>query len=337
MIAIRRPGVLRRLALPRPVRLRPRPIPVLDRHLRAYEQLLGHAAEAAPALFAHSLAHLRTHLKVEAVLLAREGLGGWEAPWQSPEDPCRRPPGAPCRWVQDYPGRTLVIRDAARDGRWAGHPELQGLGALAAVAVWEGGVPKGALLALSSRPRPFTRPELALLHAVSGLLGKAQEVEGLKLDLHRLQEALALTQAVVEDSALQDAGSRLPNRRYLEIWLKANLFLARRRGEPMTVAAWTQPARELKLLRAIAEGLRGEDLLVCEGQGRCLLLLPRTPKGGGQILLQRLRQKLGDLPMVSTLWDPEQDDHQLVSVRQRLADGMARAQERPAGIIWMED
>ena len=337
MIATRRPEVLRRLGLPRPVVVRPRPLPVLDRHLRAYDQLLGRAAEAAPALFAHSLAHLRTHLKVDAVLLAREGPLGWDALWQSPEEPIRRPPAAACRWVQDYPGRTLVIRDPAQDGRWAGHPDLQGLGALAAVAVWEGGAAKGALLVLSSRPRPFTRPELALLHAVSGLLGKALEVEVLKSDLQRLQEALALSEAVVQDSSLQDPSTGLPNRRYLEVWLKANLFLARRRGEGMVVAAWTQPARELKLLRAVAEGLRGEDLLVCEGQGRCLLLLPRTPKGGGQILLHRLRQKVGDLPMVATLWDPEQDDHELSSVRLRLAEGMARAQARPAGVIWMEE
>lgn len=337
MITLRRPEVLRRQVLPRAVVVRPRPVPVLDRHLRAYDQLLGRATEAAPALFTHSLSHLCTHLKVDAVLLAREGALGWEAPWQSPEEGFRRPPAAACRWVQDYPGRTLVIRDTALDDRWAGHPDLKGLGALAAVAVWEGGIPKGALLVLSTRPRSFTRPELALLHAVSGLLGKALEVEGLKSDLQRLQEALALTEAVVQDSSLQDAATGLPNRRYLDVWLKANLFLARRRGEAMVVAAWTQPARELKLLRAVAEGLRGEDLLVCEGQGRCLLLLPRTPKGGGQILLHRLRQKIGDLPMVATLWDPEQDDHQLASVRLRLAEGMGRALARPAGVIWMED
>ncbi len=337
MIGTRRPEVVRRQALPRPVRVKPRPLPALGRQLRAYDQLLRRAAEAAPALFAHSLAHLRAHLKAEAVLLAREGVAGWEAPWQDPEEGARRPPESACRWVQDYPGRTLVIRDAAQDGRWSGHPDLRGIGALAAVAVWEGGVPRGALLALGGRPRAFTRPELALLHAVAGLLGKAQEVETLKLDLHRLQEALALTEAVVEDSSLQDRVTGLPNRHYLDIWLKANLFLARRRGEPMTVAAWTQPPAELKLLRAVAESLRGEDLMVCEGQGRCLLLLPRTPKGGGQILLHRLRQKVGELPMVSTLWDPEQDDHQLVSVRQRLAEGMARAQARPTGVIWVEE
>ncbi len=328
-----RPVQTRKLRLPRRVAVRTRSQAVLEGHLRAYDQLLRRAAEAAPGLFAHSLEHLRKHLRVDAVLLARPAGEGWAAPWQFPEEN-RHPPAAPSRWVMDYPGRTLVVRDARLDGRWAGHPDLKGVGAMAAVSIWEGGAPGGALIALSAQPRPFTRPELALLHAVSGLLGKALEVEALKVDLHRLQEALALTEAVVEDSALQDGPSGLPNRRYLDIWLKANLYLARRRAEPMTVVRWTQPPKELRLLRPVAEGLRGEDLLICEGSGRCLLLLPRTPKGGAQVLIRRLRQKLGDLPMAATLWEPEQDDLQLTSVRLRLEAAMTEAHSLPKTVAW---
>ncbi|HJV21242.1 MAG TPA: hypothetical protein VJ570_01040 [Holophagaceae bacterium] len=319
--------------LPRRVVMRHRSQAVLEGHLRAYDQLLRRATEAAPALFAHSLEHLARHLKVKAILLARPVGDRWTAPWQFPEDSLR-PPEAPCRWVMDYPGRTLVVRDARHDDRWGGHPDLRGLGALAAVGVWEGGSSGAVLLAVADQPRTFTRPELAMLHAVAGLLGKALEVEALKVDLHRVQEALALTEAVVADSALQDAPSGLPNRRYLEIWLKANLYLARRRGEGMAVVRWTQPPKELKLLRAVAEGLRGEDLMICEGKGRCLLLLPRTPKGGAQILVHRLRQKLGDLPMTATLWDPETDDLQLKSVRTRLDEALPEAQALPKTVAW---
>jgi hypothetical protein len=330
---IPRPVLTRSLQLPRRVVVRPRSQASLEGHLRAYDQLLRRATEAAPALFAHSLEHLRNHLKVDVVMLARPSADAWVSAWQFP-DSNRPTPGAPARWAMDYPGRTLVIRDTRVDERWAGHPDLEGLGALAVVSVWEGGVPGGALLALSDHPRPFTRPEVALLHAVSGLLGKALEVEALKVDLHRLQEALALTEAVVEDSALQDGATGLPNRRYLEIWLKANLYLARRRAEPMAVVRWTQPPKELRLLRAVAESLRGEDLLICEGQGRCFLLLPRTPKGGAQILIHRLRQKLGDLPMTATLWEPELDDLQLASVRTRLDAAQTEAQALPKTVAW---
>ncbi len=328
-----RPAQTRTLHLPRRVVVRARSQASLEGHLRAYDQLLRRATEAAPALFAHSLEHLRKHLRVDSVLLARPMGEGWVATWQFPEAD-RSAPGAPARWAMDYPGRTLVIRDARADDRWAGHPDMQGLGALAAVSVWEGGVPGGALLALSDHPRTFTRPEVALLHAVSGLLGKALEVEALKVDLHRLQEALALTEAVVEDSALQDGATGLPNRRYLDIWLKANLYLARRRAEPMTVVRWTQPPRELRLLRSLAESLRGEDLLICEGHGRCYLLLPRTSRIGAQILIHRLRQKLGELPMTATLWEPESDDLQLASVRARLESAQAEAQALPKTVAW---
>lgn len=333
MSAISRPVRTRVVHLPRPVTVRHRSQAVLEGHLRAYDQLLRRATEAAPALFAHSLEHLAKHLRVGAVLLARPQGERWSAPWQYPEATLR-PPEAPCRWVMDYPGRTLVVRDAHHDDRWGGHPDLRGLGAMAAVGVWEGGNAGGVLLALSDHPRTFTRPELAMLHAVSGLLGKALEVEALKVDLHRLQEALALTEAVVADSALQDAPTGLPNRRYLDIWLKANLYLARRRGEGMAVLRWTQPIKELKLLRSVAEGLRGEDLMICEGKGRCLLLLPRTPKGGAQILIHRLRQKVGELPMVATLWDPETDDLQLKSVRARLDEAQHEAQALPKTVAW---
>lgn len=333
MNTVPRPTPTRTLRLLRRPTARPRTPAVLEGHLRAYDQLLRRATEAAPALFAHSLEHVGRHLKVDAVVLARPLGEDWMSLWQVPDEG-RRIPVAPSRWVMDYPGRTLVVRDAWKDGRWGGHPDLRGLGALAGVGVWQGDQPGGVLLALSSHPRAFTRPELALLHAVAGLLGKALEVEALKVDLHRLQEALALTEAVVEDSALQDAPTGLPNRRYLDIWIKANLYLARRRGEPMAVVTWVQPAAELKLLRPVAEGLRGEDLLICEGQGRCCLLLPRTPRGGAQILIHRLRQKLGPLPMAATLWDPETDDLKLGSVHARLEAGLAEARHLPEVVVW---
>jgi len=98
----------------------------------------------------------------------------------------------------------------------------------------------------------------------------------------------------------------LPNLHYLDIWLKANLYLARRRGECMCLARWDLPmTREMtKHLKAVADALRGEDLLVDMGRDRFLLLLPRTPREGAQILLARIRARIGETPMGATLWDP---------------------------------
>jgi hypothetical protein len=328
----------RRLRLARPPRLRAVPRQPLVRPLRTLGGLLKRTGDEAPALFEESLGLLRAQLGTDRAALIRQTPQGCEWSWQVPEDPPLAVPQALCRWILDNPGRTLHLRDAARDRLWAGHPELKGIGSALGTAYYEGARPAGALLVLGRAPRAFTRSQVALLHTVAGMLGKALEVELLRLDLQRMQEALALTTAVVEDSLLQDPQTDLPNRRYLDIWLKANLYLARRRSEPMACVRWDQPTSELRMLRVIVESLRGEDLLVCEGHGRCLLLLPRTPKGGTQILIHRLRQKVGNLPMAATLWDPDQDDLGLHSVRSRLEEGLAQAKMDPGQpVLWLEE
>jgi hypothetical protein len=328
----------RRVTFARRPRLRLKLGQTLERPLRTLGGLLRRSGDEAPALFHQSLELLQRQVGADLVALVRATGEGFEWSWHVPEEPSHAVPMALCRWILDNPGRTLHLRDAAKDRIWAGHPELKGLGAALGTAYYEGSRPSGALLALCARPKSFSRNQVALLHTVAGMLGKALEVEMLRLDLHRMQEALALTAAVVEDSALQDPATDLPNRRYLDIWLKANLYLAKRRGEPMACLRWNQPTTELKMLRPVAESLRGEDLLVCEGHGRCLLLLPRTPKGGAQILFGRIRMKVGSLPMAATLWDPDQDDLELSSVRGRLEEGLTQARtEEKTGLLWLEE
>lgn len=338
MKPFRRVPESRTLALARKPRLRVRSSLALERPLRTLGGLLRRSGDESPALFYESLDLLRRQVRAEQVALVRMTGEGFECSWCMPELATPQVPPALCRWIVDNPGRTLNLRDATRDRVWAKHPELAHLGAALGTAYWSGSRPAGALVALCSQPQSFTRSQVALLHTVAGMLGKALEVELLRLDLHRMQEALALTAAVVEDSALQDPQTELPNRRYLDIWLKANLYLARRRGESMACVRWDQPVKELKMLKPVAEGLRGEDLLVSEGQGRCLMLLPRTPKGGAQILARRLRQKVGDLPMAATLWDPDEDDMELHSVRARLEEALhtAKAQGQ-AALLWVEE
>ena len=57
-------------------------------------------------------------------------------------------------------------------------------------------------------------PDLAILDAVSCFLGRLLEVEDLKFSLRRLENALAITKAVVEDSSIYDPKMSLPNLRY---------------------------------------------------------------------------------------------------------------------------
>ena len=183
----------------------------------------------------------------------------------------------------------------------------------------------------------FTREEIAVVNAMANVFSKTMEIENLKHELHMTREALDLTSAVVEDSALETAGTRLPNRHYLDIWLKANLYLARRRAEPMAVAMWTLPARSgnRNVLREIADALRGEDLLVDLGHDEFQLLLPRTGILGAEILLERIRAKLGPIPMGATLWHPlhkvDRDDLSIHRATQRTVEALQRSLNRGVG------
>jgi hypothetical protein len=196
----------------------------------------------------------------------------------------------------------------------------------------------------SSKPMPFSRAEIAVVNAMANLFSKTLEIENLKHELHMTREALDLTSAVVEDSALETAKTRLPNRHYLEIWLKANLYLARRRAEPMSIARWQLPIQpETRgILRDIADALRGEDLLVDLGHDEFQLLLPRTGILGAEILLERIRARIGPIPMGASLWHPlhklDRDDLSLHHATQRAIEGLQRSQNRGSdgqgALIW---
>ena len=233
-----------------------------------------------------------------------------------------------------------MLRDVPQDLNWRDDPDLlrQGIQAAAGAALWENGTVRGLVLLHFEAPRPFSRAELALLAAVAGYLSRILEIETLKSTLRDLENSLAITRAVVEDSSIQDPATDLPNLRYLEIWLKANLAAASREQEVMTVAEWwlsVESSEGLRRMKEVAERIRGGDLLVSMGHGRFLLVLQRTPKGLGQIFLHRLRPKLGPLPMGATLWVPDVDDIRLDSVLKRLEHAVeeSRAQTTP-DLVW---
>jgi hypothetical protein len=204
--------------------------------------------------------------------------------------------------------RTLVIHDAERDtvlkGQAADNPLP--VRSFVGVPLRRGEKVIGILSVQGSLPRRFTRGDIILVSMVANLLGSAMEIELLKQELHMTREALDLTMSVVEDSALEAQNTRLPSRRYLDVWLKAYLFMARRRSEPMALVLWhVAPTRDTrKGLRELSDQARGEDLLVDMGKDTFLLLLPRTPLDGASIVVDRIRAKLGDVPVGVTVWDP---------------------------------
>ncbi len=313
-------------------------------HLAALSELLQNTHTDPARLFEHGLALLVQALGVDRALLTRvTGLGHevfwWAtAPRASMTGIFESPEKGYCPFVIAHPDRPLTIPDAQADPRWRKSPGCVELGirAYAGVALKDGDRATGTLCVQHHAPRAFTRAELALLRTMGHLLSRTLEAENLKRELQAALDALELSSAIVEDSALTSARSGLPNRRYLDIWLKSSLFMARRRKEAMTLALWSQPLVTGTKGRLAAAGghLRGEDLLVELSADQYLLLLPHTSSDGAEVLLQRLREALGAHPTGATLWLPDGKDMTLKSALHRVAKAFTEANRQGLDLVW---
>lgn len=314
-------------------------------HLSALGKLVEGAFPDPTHFFDHGLALLVQQLGVDRAVMSRLTDLGWEAFWWAtaegtgPDAAVHEAGTSFAPHVLDNPTRTLVIRDAFVEPAWRDHGAFQrhGVRAYLGAPLASSGRFLGVLSASSSRAKAWSKAEIAMVSALANLFSKTLEVEHLKHELHQTRDALDLTAAVVEDSALESARTHLPNRHYLAIWLKANLYLARRRGEEMAVVTWqmTPDLERRRALRDIAEALRGEDLMVDLGEGGFLLLLPRTSQEGAQILLERIRLRLGPIPMGATLWNPlhkaDRNDLSLRNATKRADLALARSRELAKG------
>ena len=162
------------------------------------------------------------------------------------------------------------------------------------------------------------------------------ESENLNRELQAALEALELSSTVLEDSALMSPRSGLPNRRYLDIWLRSTLFMARRRREPMALALWSQPliAGTKGRLTKVATHLRGEDLLVELSSDQYLLLLPHTTDAAAELLLGRIRETLGNHPTGATVWLPDGKDMTMKSALRRVAKAFTDANRERSALVW---
>jgi hypothetical protein len=153
---------------------------------------------------------------------------------------------------------------------------------------------------------------------------------------------LALTSAVVEDSALESPLTGLPNRRFLEVWMKGHLHHARRNKEVLALGLWEAPAAsprqeaQRRSLADFARALRGEDLLVEAASDRVLLLLPQTGQEGLETLVHRVWKDLGRPPVGATLWLADRDDLRMQAALRRaeLARQDALRLRPRTGICW---
>jgi GGDEF domain-containing protein len=313
-------------------------------HLGSLSDLLQDSHTDAAKLFEHGLAMLVQTLHLDQALLTRVTGLGHEVLWwaSSPRADSNgifeSPEKGFCPFVIAHPDRTLTIRDAAADPRWrksSGYLELH-IRAYAGVALKVGDRVLGTLCVQHHAAHTFTRAELSLLKTMGHLIARTLESENLKQELRAALDALELSSAIVEDSALLSARSGLPNRRYLEIWLKSALFMARRRREPMVLALWSQPLvpGTKGRLTSAAGHLRGEDLLVELSTDQYLLLMPHTSDTGAEVLLTRLRDLLGNHPTGATLWLPDGKDMTLKSALRRVAKAFTVANREGSPLIW---
>lgn len=321
-------------------------------HLEALGGLVDCLSPDPTHLFDQGLALLVDHLRVDRALICRATDLGIEVIWwatasgRAPDLADQELAHAFCPQVLAAPGGSLVLRDARREGSWASPAAARrsGVRAYLGVSLSRTGPVVGVLSVDGARAKTFSRGEVAMVKGVAALFGKILEIEQLKHSLRLTQDNLDLTRAVMEDGLLEAPGSRLPNLRFLDIWLRAGLFMARRRGEPMALVRWGLPPHRagLRALRKAARGLRGEDLLVDLGRDEYLLLLPRTDQGGAGTVLAKLRQDLGSLPMGATLWDPghpgDRDDLALGRALKRAQAGLDRSRRAALGgspaVVW---
>jgi GGDEF domain-containing protein len=314
----------------------------LDHLAEAIHALNRSGGAGDPFILAKSLEMLVNHLGASRATLVMMSGGLAETRWWHPEEEEEEPPAAIpsfCEWLAEHPERTLVIRDMAtgphaRDLADPGAiPHKAALGCV----LRQGEGVKALLFVFFDRTRTFPRAEFALLEAVAGFMGRVVEIEDLKQSLNRLEDALAITRAVMEDSSTRDAETDLPNLRYLEIWQKAMLGSGQR-PESMVVAEChvkIQNKKDVARLLKAAEGVRAGDLVVRVAAGRFLIIFRQTPRSVAHILLLRFRMQLEGAPMGATLWIPGAEGLSLESCQPRLDAALAESRAlQPPALVW---
>ena len=314
----------------------------LDHLAGAINALLQAGGTGDPFFLAKSLELLVNYLGAAQATLVMVSGASAEIRWWHPEvanEQAPLPIPSFCSWLIEHPERTLVVRDMAT-GPHVEHlvdPGLVVHKAALGCALRQGEGVKSLLVAFFDRPRAFSRGDFALLEAVAGFMGRVLEIEELKQSLTRLEDALAITQAVMEDSSTRDPETDLPNLRYLEIWQKA-MMASEHRPESLVVAECQvamKGRKDAARIRKAAKGIRAGDLMVRVAPGRFQIIFQHTPRSIAHILLLRLRMQMEGAPMGATLWVPGLEGLGLDSCQPRLDDALkeSRAMAQPA-LVW---
>jgi len=308
----------------------------------ALRDLLQAGSTGDPFFLLHSMELLVRNLGASQATLVIVTDPEVETRWWYPELPDEEPP-APvtplCTWLLEHPDRTLVAKDLREGAPYKDRPEFKALpyGAALGNALVQGGTVKALLFVFFVEARDFTRTDFVLLDAVAGFMGRVLEIEDLKVSLNRMEDALAITRAVMEDSSIRDGQTDLPNRRYLDIWKKA-LVSSGNRPESLVLAEFQMEVHsraDVARLHKAAEGVRAGDLVVRLSSDRFLVVFQHTPRALAHILLLRVRTQLGSVPMGATLWLPGTEGEDLEPANGRLQTAFNASRQQPDhALVW---
>jgi len=216
-------------------------------------------------------------------------------------------------------GEPLLVDDAAHDDRFAGDPYLTGMAtcALMVVPILAQGTPLAMLLLENRHTRgAFTADRLDAVRLLAGQLAvsvaNALRYASLERQVADRTEALAQANERLEQLAVADALTGLPNRRRLGEFLEAEWRRALRPRYPIAVAMidideftsyndhYGRPAGDRCLQRvagALADILRNTDYVTRYGGAEFCLAMPETDLPGAVIAAERVRvavEQLGE-------------------------------------------
>ncbi|MBP1627949.1 MAG: diguanylate cyclase with sensor [Holophagaceae bacterium] len=278
--------------------------------------LLANRSANASLIFQEGLALIVRATGVDRAMLALKSPYELETVcWATAEGPAvpewlSMPATSYCHATLAAAPAPLIIPDTPQDPIWNDSEAIRELGIHAYLGVPLCDPPAGVLSLQSATSQAFQPRDILCAQGVAALFTRIIEAGQLREDLHRKEEILALHSAVADDHAMENPHSMLPTRRYLEVWIRANLSRARRSGEKIGVAIFDSRRipDEARNLENLLQHLRGEDILVDLGNHEILLAAPSSNRKLMDGLLRRVQTLLGiPIPLGVTLCDPETD------------------------------
>lgn len=226
------------------------------------------------------------------------------------------------------------------------------LGVLAGAVHWGR---KGGLLAAIIASVVYTVMRVPLLTALGGLEADVVGLVGLRVTTYgiigvlggELCGRLKYVFARLETSDNIDGWSGVYNQRHIAVLLDSAVAELERYGAEFSLATITvdpaatsglRPARLRKVIHSIANHIRNDIRLVDEvarlDDGSFLILLPHTPKPGGEVVVDRLRRGIAGViasgtDQASTRVLGGVEDASAIAVLRESLGGHAAADTRP--------